>query len=65
VNRHHDQDNSYKGKHLIGAGLEVQRFSPVSSRQELSSIQAGIGLEELRVLHLHLEAAREYCLPGS
>jgi hypothetical protein len=26
VNRQHDQDNSYKG-HLIGAGLQVQRFS--------------------------------------
>jgi hypothetical protein len=32
VNRHHDQDKSYKRQHLIGAGLQVQRFSPVSSR---------------------------------
>jgi hypothetical protein len=23
-----------KGQHLIGAGLQVQRFSPLSSRQE-------------------------------
>jgi|UPI0000F50270 hypothetical protein len=22
-------DNSYKGKHLIGAGLEFQRYSPL------------------------------------
>ena len=30
------------GQHLIGAGLQVQRFSPVSSRQEHGSIQAGM-----------------------
>jgi hypothetical protein len=24
VNRHHDQGKSYKGQHLIGAGLQVQ-----------------------------------------
>jgi hypothetical protein len=57
VNRHHDQGNSYKGQHLIGAGLQVQRFSPLSSRQKHSSIQAGMVQEELRVLHLHLKAA--------
>jgi hypothetical protein len=32
VNRRHDHDNSYKGKHLNGADLQVQRFSPLSSR---------------------------------
>jgi len=26
--------NSYKGQYLIGAGLQVQRFSPLSSWQE-------------------------------
>jgi hypothetical protein len=34
VKRHHDQDNSYKGQHLIGAGLLALRFSPLSSWQE-------------------------------
>jgi hypothetical protein len=34
VKRHHDQGNSYKGKHLIGAGLQFQSFSPLSSWQE-------------------------------
>jgi hypothetical protein len=29
--RYHDQGNSYKGKHLIEAGLQFQRFSPLSS----------------------------------
>jgi hypothetical protein len=29
VKRHHNQGNSYKGKHLIGAGLQVQRLSIV------------------------------------
>ena len=34
MKRHNDQGNSYKGKHLIGAGLRFQRFSPLSSWQE-------------------------------
>jgi hypothetical protein len=34
VKRHQGQDNSYKGQHLIGAGLQVQRFGPLSSRLE-------------------------------
>jgi hypothetical protein len=37
-------------QHLIGAGLKVQRFSPLSSRQEHGSIQVGMEQEELRVL---------------
>ena len=32
VNRHHDQGKSYKGQHLIEAGLQAQKFSPFSSR---------------------------------
>jgi len=56
VNRHHDQGNSYRD--LIGAGLQGQRFSPSSSRWAHGSIQAGMVQEELRVLHLHLKAAR-------
>jgi hypothetical protein len=32
VNRHHGQGNSYEGQYLIGAGLQVQRFSPLLSR---------------------------------
>jgi hypothetical protein len=58
VERHHDQRNFYKGQHLIGAGLQVQRVSPLSSRWEHGSIQAGMVWEELRVLHLDLKVAR-------
>jgi hypothetical protein len=57
VNRHYDQGKSYKKQHLIGAGLQVQKFSPLSSRWENGSIQAGMVQAELRVLHLHLKAA--------
>jgi hypothetical protein len=57
VKRHHDQGKSYKKQHLIGAGLQVQRFSPLSSRGEHSSIQAGMAQAELRVLHLHPKGA--------
>jgi hypothetical protein len=56
MNRHHDQGNCYKGQHLTGAGLQVQRFSPLSSRQEHGSVQAGMMQAELRVVHLHLKA---------
>lgn len=58
MNLHHDQDNFYKGQHLIGAGLQVQRFSRLSSRQEHGSIQAGMMEEKLRVLHLIPKANR-------
>jgi hypothetical protein len=57
VNRHHDQGKSYKKQHLIGAGLQVQRFSPLSSRWEHGSIQAGIAQAKLRVLRLHPKTA--------
>ena len=57
VNRHQDQGKSYKKQHLIGAGLQVQRFSPLPSRWEHGSIQAGMAQEELRVLCLHPKAA--------
>jgi hypothetical protein len=46
-----------KNQHLIGAGLQVQRFSPLSSRWEHRSIQAVMAQEEMRVLHLHPKAA--------
>ena len=42
---------------LIVAGLQVQRFSSLLSRQEHGSIQADMVQAELRVLHLHLKAA--------
>jgi hypothetical protein len=31
VKRYHAQGNSYKGKQLIGGGLQFQRFSPLLS----------------------------------
>ena len=44
-------------KHLVEAGLQVQRFSPLSPKWEHGSVQAGIVQAEMRVLHLHLKAA--------
>jgi hypothetical protein len=46
-----------KKQHLIEAGLQVQRFIPLSSSLEHGSIQAGMAQAELRVLHLHPKAA--------
>ena len=56
MNSHHDQGKSYKRHHLFGVGLQVQRFSPLSSSWKHGSGQAGMVQEELRVLHLHLKA---------
>jgi hypothetical protein len=62
MKRHHDHRNSYKGRYLIGAGLQFQRFSPSSSWWEHGGMQAGMVLEkEVRVLHLDLQAADEDC----
>ena len=44
VKRHHDQGNSYKEQHLIGAGLQFQRFSPLALWQEHGTVQAGMVL---------------------
>ena len=57
MSRQQDQGKSNKGQNLIGAGLQVQRFSPSSSRQRHDDIQAHMMQVELRVLHLHLKAA--------
>jgi hypothetical protein len=57
VNKYHDETNSYKGQHLIGVDIQVQRYSPLSSRWEKGSSQAGLVQEKLRVMHLHVKAA--------
>jgi hypothetical protein len=58
VLRYNNKINLKKKKQcLIGTGLQVQRFSSLSSRREHSNIQADMVKVELRVLHLHLRAA--------
>jgi hypothetical protein len=42
----------------IGAGLQVQIFSPLSSRQKNGRVQAGMIQEKLRGLHLVPKANR-------
>jgi hypothetical protein len=56
IKKNNNNKKQNKTKHLIGAGLQVQRFSPLS-RWEHDSIQAGMAQEELRVLCLHPKAA--------
>ena len=52
MKRHHDQGNSYKGKHLVEVGLQVQSFSSII----MGGSMADMVLEEQRVLHLDLQA---------
>ena len=42
---------------LIGAGLQVQRVSPLSSCRNHGNLQVDTVLEEPRVLHLDLKTA--------
>lgn len=57
MKRYDEHGNSYKGKHLIGGWLAAQRFSPLSSLQEVWwwTDKHGAG-EGLRVPHLYLQA---------
>ena len=53
-----------KGKHLTEAGLQFQRFSPLSSWQEHGTVQSDIVLEKtLRVLPLDPKTAKRDCVP--
>jgi hypothetical protein len=64
MKRCHDQSISHKGKHLIGAGLQFQRFGPLSSRQKDGGIKANMVLEKgLRVLRFDSKATRSDCHP--
>ena len=62
MRRHHDQGNSYNVKHLIGAGLQFQRFSPLSSWWEAWRHAASHGDTGAEVLHLHLKEEGD-CVP--
>jgi hypothetical protein len=37
MKRHHDNSNSYKGKHLVGAALHLQIFNPLSAWYKVSA----------------------------
>ena len=59
MKRHHDHGSSYKGRHLTGADLQVQRFNLVHDHHDRKhgSMPEDIVLEkQLRVLHLDLKA---------
>jgi hypothetical protein len=60
MKRQHEVGKTYflKNQHLIGAGLQFQRFSSLSSCHEAWSMQADMVLEKPRVLHLDPTAAR-------
>ena len=62
VKRHHDQGNSYKGKHSTGTGSQVQRLGSLSSWWEAWQHAEDMVMEkELRVLHLDPQAAEGDC----
>jgi hypothetical protein len=49
-------DNSYKGQHLIGAGLQFRGSVHYHHGRKHGSVQADMVLEELRVLQLDPQA---------
>ena len=46
MKRYHDHGNFHKGKHLIVAGLQFERFSPFPSWQEVWQYPGRSGDEE-------------------
>ena len=63
VKRHRDQGNSYKG-HLIGAGLQVRDPFHYHQGRKNGSVQADMGLEEPKVLHLDRKATEDWLPSG-
>ena len=60
VKRHHDHSNSYKGKHLTGAGLQFRDLVNYHHGRKHSGVQADVVLErEQRVLHLDYKQQKE------
>jgi hypothetical protein len=57
VNRHHDQGNSYKEKHFIGAALQFRGSVHYHHGRKHGRMQVDMVLEEMRVLHLDPQAA--------
>ena len=57
MKRHHEHSNSYKGIHLIGAGLPFQRFSPLSSWQEAWQYAGRYAAGAAESLHLDPQPA--------
>jgi hypothetical protein len=49
---------NYKG-YLIGVASQIQRFSPLSSRQQHDRVLAGMEQELLKVLYLVQKATRK------
>jgi hypothetical protein len=65
LKRNHDLSYAYKLKHLIGADLQLQRFSHCHPGGKHSVKQAGTVLrKQLRVLHLNPQARGEDSGPG-
>ena len=65
IKRKHEHNNSYKGKPLVGAGLQFQRFSPliIMVRSMAARTQGDIVLEkEPRALHLDIQTAEGDCV---
>ena len=58
VKRHHDQGNSYKGKHLIEVDLQFRSSVHHHHDRKHGSIQAGLVLGEWRVLCSDSKTAR-------
>jgi hypothetical protein len=58
MKRHHDHGNSYKGNHLIGAGLQFRASVHYHHVGKHGSTQAYMVLKrQLKVLYLDLQAA--------
>ena len=62
VKRHHDQGNSHKGKHCIGAAYKVSGSAHYHHGRKHRRIQVDMWLDKPVVLHCDPEAARRNLL---
>jgi hypothetical protein len=62
VKRHHNHDNSHKGKYLIEAVLQFRSLVHCHHGRKNGGTQADVVLQEPRVLHLDQQIARRKCL---
>jgi hypothetical protein len=64
VKRCHDQGKFYKGKHLIGVGLQIQRFSLLSSWWEAWQHTGSLGGGGAESSTSGFTGSRRLCLTG-
>ena len=60
MKRYRGYSNSFKGQHLVGAGLQFRGLVHYHYGRKHGGVQADMVLEKTRVLRLDLKASGDY-----